>query len=112
MAKPRARIMSRRPPRRHPDPVDAEGVHDAVERLGRLLLEHVGERAPRRGEGHVDDEGVVLVVPREVVDEAEIDHVDPELGIHDVLESFLDLVEPFGSECGDHGVYATGASER
>src|SRR6478609_2558355 len=77
-----------RAPRRHPHPVDAELLDDAVERLRRLLLEYVRERASGGGQRHMDDEGVVLVIPRQVVDETEVDDVDPELGIHDVLESF------------------------
>src|SRR3546814_9978855 len=56
----------------------SESLDDAVQRLRRLLLEHIGERAAGRREGHVDDQRVVLVVPCQVVDEAEVDHVDPQ----------------------------------
>ena len=73
-------------------------LDDAVERLGGLLLDHVGERAAGARERHVDDERVVLVVPAEVVDEAEVDDVDAELGVDDVLERLFDLVEALGCE--------------
>ena len=59
---------------------------------------HVGERAAGARERHVDDERVVLVVPAEVVDQPEVDDVDPELGVHDVLERFFDLVVALGRE--------------
>jgi hypothetical protein len=89
-------------PRRHPHPVDAERLHDAVERLGCLLFEHVGQRAPRRREGHRNDQSVVLVVPSQIVDQAEVDDIDPEFGIHDILQRLLDLVEELRADRGGH----------
>ena len=59
---------------------------------------HVGEGASGARERHVDDERVVLVVPAEIVDEAEVDDVDPELGVHDVFQRLGDLVEALGRE--------------
>ena len=70
----------------------------AVECLGGLLLDDVGQGASGARERHVDDERVVLVVPAEVVDEAEVDDVDPELGVHDVFQRLGDLVEALGRE--------------
>src|SRR5690349_17372149 len=44
-----------RAPRGHPDPVDRDVADEALEgRLG-LVGDHVGQRAGRRGEGHVED---------------------------------------------------------
>src|SRR6185312_16810599 len=76
-------------PRRHPDPVDSELVDDTVQRLGSLLLDHVGKWAARRGQRHADDERVILVVPAEVVDQTEVHDVHPELGVHYVLQRLL-----------------------
>ncbi|MBG9885083.1 hypothetical protein ABE10_00475, partial [Bacillus toyonensis] len=93
-----------RTPRRHPHPVDPKPVHHVVQRLGRLLLEHVRERAPGAREGHMDHERVVLVVPGEVVDEAEVDDVDPELGVHYVFERLGDLVVLLLGQRRGHGL--------
>jgi hypothetical protein len=46
----------------------------------------------------VDDEGVVLLIPAEVVDEPQIDDVDAELRVHDVFQRLGDLVEALRSE--------------
>jgi len=43
-----------RAPGRHPHPVDAEVRHHPVEGVPGLVLDHVGERAGRAGQGHVD----------------------------------------------------------
>src|SRR5690606_37376668 len=94
-----------RAPRRHPHPVDAELLDDAIERLRGLLLEHIRPRATGARQRHVDDESIVLVIPREVVDETQVDHVDPEFGIHDVLERLGDLVVLLGREGGGHTAY-------
>src|SRR4051812_23243119 len=100
-----------RTPRRHPHPVDAEPVAVPVERLSRLLLDDVGQRAAGRGERHRDEQGVVLVVPVEVVDEAEVDDVDAELGVDDVLQSLGDLIEALRRE-RDGGHQSTTVSGR
>lgn len=72
--------------------VDPEAIDDVVQSLSSLVLEDVGERASGTGQRHVDDESVVLVIPSEIVDEAEVDDVDPELGIHHVFEGLGDRV--------------------
>src|SRR5690606_6307967 len=77
-------------PRRHPHPVDAEAVDEAVEALGRLVLDDVGQRARRRGQGHVDH-GIVLWLDVQPVDEPEVDDVDPELGVDDVAQGLFDV---------------------
>ncbi len=63
--KPRARSISRPSsvilsgtPRRHPDPVDRDVVDEALERLVGLVGDHVGQRAGRRGQRHVEDDVV------------------------------------------------------
>src|SRR4051794_18493665 len=77
-------------PRRHPHPVDADAVDEAVERLRGLVLDDVGQRAGRGRQRHVDD-GLVVLVDGEAVDEAEVDDVDPELGVDDVAQGLLDV---------------------
>ncbi len=42
------------------------------------------------GERHVDDR-VVVLVDLDAVDEAEVDDVDPELGVDDVAHGLLDV---------------------
>src|SRR5690242_6523803 len=79
-------------PRGHRDPVDRDVADEALEgRLG-LVSDHVGQRAGRRGEGHVED-GVAVLVEVHAVDEAEVDDVDPELGVDDVLHRLGDVVD-------------------
>src|SRR5438105_14130657 len=65
-------------PRRHPDPVDDDAVGEAVERARGLVLDDVRERTGRGGQRHVDD-GLVVVVYRDAVNQAEVDDVDAEL---------------------------------
>src|SRR4051794_4272097 len=77
-------------PRRHPHPVDADAVDEAVERLRGLVLDDVRQRAGRGRQRHVDD-GLVVLVDGQTVDEAEIDDVDPELGVDDVAQGLLDV---------------------
>src|SRR6185503_12376998 len=74
-----------RAPRRHPDPVDPEVVDQAVQRHPGLVLDHVGQRAGRRRQRHVDGRRTG-VVDGDAVDQAEVDDVDPELGVYDVLQ--------------------------
>src|SRR6266545_6255030 len=49
-----------RPPRRKPDPVDAELGDHAVERLRGLILDHIGERTGGAGERHVNSRRPVV----------------------------------------------------
>src|SRR6266498_2006161 len=69
-----------------PDPVDLD-LLDAVQTdqhgVGRAL-DHVGERAGGRGEGHVEPNLVALFLEVDAVDEAEVDHVDPQLRVLDL----------------------------
>src|SRR3984957_18170206 len=89
-----------RAPRRQPHPVDAEVGHEPLERLSGLILDHVGERARRAGQGHVDGRHP-LGVDVDAVDQAEVHHVDAELGVHHVtqgLEHLLLLSRELGDE--------------
>ena len=95
--KPRARSCSR------PSSVILSGPHggiqtqlirksldQAVERALRgLVLDHVGQRAGRPGQGHVDGRRLV-VVDGQAVDQAEVDDVDAELGVDDVAQRLLE----------------------
>jgi len=75
-----------------------------IERGGGLALYDVREGAPRGGQRHADDEGVlVLLVHRQVVDEAEVDDVDAELGVDDLLEGLDGRVELLRGERDGHG---------
>src|ERR1700677_4111327 len=74
-----------RTPRRHPHPVDAEVRPHAVERLPGLVLDHVRQRTCGTGQGHVDG-GDPLGVDVDTVDQAEVHHVDPELGVNHVAQ--------------------------
>src|SRR5689334_3685239 len=85
-----------RAPRRHPDPVDRDVLDQAAgaaagEGGAGLLLDHVRQRAGRRRQGHVDDRLVVLDL--QAVDQAQVDDVDPELGVDHVPHGLLDVVE-------------------
>src|SRR5690242_13167095 len=91
-------------PRRHPHPVDAVGRDEALERLGGLVLDDVGERARGRGQRHVDD-GVRLRVDGDAVDEPEVDDVDAELGVDDVGHVGRGGgLGHDGTPCGDEGL--------
>src|SRR3954454_10381839 len=84
-------------PRRHPHPVDPDvvdqaGAGAAGQRLTGLVLDDVGQRAGRRGQGHVDD-GDVVLVDVQPVDQAQVDDVDAQLGVDDVAHGFLDVLE-------------------
>src|SRR6476661_3037911 len=85
-------------PRRHPHPVDPVGRDETLEGLSRLVLDDVGERARGRRQRHVDD-GVLLRVDGDAVDEAEVDDVDPELGVDDIAHRLFDVGD-VGSGCG------------
>ena len=65
-----------------PEPVRADA---------RLVLDHVGQRAGRRRQRHVDRGDPV--VHGDAVDQAEVDDVDPQLGVDDVAHRLLDVVE-------------------
>src|SRR5699024_2287711 len=75
-----------------PDPVDPVGGHDPLEGLCRLILDDIGQRAGRRGQGHLDHGGAV-VFDRDSVDQAEVDDVDTELGVDDVHHRFAHFVD-------------------
>src|SRR6185437_5462431 len=96
-----------RPPRRHPHPVDREVFHGVLERLGGLLLDHVGERAGRAGQRHVQG-GLVRAVKEHPVNEAEVDHVDAKLGVDHIAQGLEDvlglLLDLFIGEVGDRRV--------
>src|SRR5215469_9678705 len=82
-----------RPPRWQPHPVDREAWHQAVERRGRLILDHVGQRAGRTGQRHVDGHAAVAL-HMDLVDEAEVHDVHAQFRVDDVsqrLEHILDL---------------------
>src|SRR5699024_2280927 len=77
--------------RRHPHPVDRGALDQALQCGVGLVGDHVGQRAGGRGEGHVDG-GRPVVLDVNAVDEAEIDHVDAELGVNDVLHRLGDVL--------------------
>src|SRR3954449_1161866 len=84
-----------RSPRRHPDPVDQDVVDHAFEGGVGLVLDDVGQGARRRGQRHVDDR-VGVAVEVYAVDQAQVDDVDPELGVDDVLERLGDVLDRGG----------------
>src|SRR5690606_10255243 len=77
-------------PRRHPDPVDAQLVDQAVCGGLGLVLDDVRQRTGRRGQGHVDGRHV-RVVDVDAVDQAEVDDVDAQFGVDDVHQGLADL---------------------
>src|SRR5689334_16295019 len=84
-----------RTPRRHPHPVDLDVVDQAAarradERGPGLLLDHVGQRAGRRGQGHVD--GGDAALGPDAVDQAQVDDVDAQLGVDHVAHGLLEVV--------------------
>src|SRR5690606_2269876 len=84
-----------RTPRRHPDPVDLVVGHDllpAEQHRAGLVLDHVGQRACGRRQRHVDGGDVVLADP-DVVHQAEIDDVDPQLGVDHVAQRLLHVLD-------------------
>jgi hypothetical protein len=72
-----------RAPRRQPHPVDPEVRHHPVERFGGLVLDHVGERARRAGQRHVDG-GHPVGTHLDAVDQPEVHHVDAEFRVDHV----------------------------
>jgi len=81
-----------RTPRGHPDPVDAEFLGVPVEALTDLLFDDVSQGAASAGEGHLNDESVVVDIPQQVVNKAEIDDVDAEFRVDDLFETVDELV--------------------
>src|SRR5690606_7031065 len=79
-------------PRRHPHPVDAECRHEAVKRLGNVVLDHVGKRAARARQRHADHERIMLFIECQIIDQAEIDNVAAQLGIGDIFERLNGLL--------------------
>ena len=63
----------------------------ADERGARLVLDHVGERAGRAGEGHVDDGDTVGLL--DAVHQAEVDDVDAELRVDHVAHGLLEVLD-------------------
>jgi SseB protein N-terminal domain len=91
-----------RAPRRQPHPVDPEVRHHPVERIAGLVLDDVGQRARRAGQRHVDG-GHPVGADLDAVDQAEVHHVDAELGVDHVpqrLEHVLLLRGELGVELG------------
>ena len=112
--KPRARSCSR------PSSVILSGPHGGIQtQLIRtpvtrpssawrgLVLDDVGQRAGRGRQGHVDD-GVVVLVDGDAVDEAEVDDVDAELGVDDVAQRLLDVRDVGGAAGCRHACLAHG----
>jgi SseB protein N-terminal domain/SseB protein C-terminal domain len=88
-----------RPPRRQPHPVDAEVRHDTLEGVPGLVLDDVGERAGRAGQGHID--GGHAVADVDAVDQAQVYDVDAEFRVDHVPER-LEHVFLLGGELGGH----------
>ena len=61
-------------------------LRNRVESSKSLLLEHVLKRTRGTRQGHVDNG--IAVLDGDAIDEAEVDDVNPELGIDDVLQRF------------------------
>src|SRR5262249_44064733 len=74
-----------RPPPGQPHPADAEVGDQAGERGGGVLLGDGGERARGAGQRHVDG-GHAVPAEGDAVDKAQVDHVDAQLGVHDVAQ--------------------------
>ena len=79
-------------PWRHPDPIDAELIGVTVKTLANLLFNDIGERTSGARQCHFNDQGVVVDIPQQVIDESEIDDVDPEFWVDDLFERFDELV--------------------
>src|SRR6478672_3861248 len=79
-------------PRRHPDPVDLDVVDElAHERGAGLVLDHVGERAGRAGERHVDHGDALGLLY--AVHQAEVDDVDAQLGVDHVAHGLFEVLD-------------------
>jgi hypothetical protein len=87
-------------PRRQPHPVDAEVRHHPVEGVPGLVLDDVGERAGRTGQGHVDG-GHPVGADVDAVDQAQVHDVDAEFRVDHVPQR-LEHVFLLGSELGGH----------
>src|SRR5215472_13605088 len=88
-------------PRGQPHPVDLEVGDDAFQGRRRLVLDHVGERAGRAGEGHVDG-GDPVRLQVDPVDEPEIDHVDAEFGVDHVPQRLQHILGVLGARSFGH----------
>jgi hypothetical protein len=89
-----------RTPRRQPHPVDAEVRHDPLQGVPGLVLDDVGERAGRAGQGHVDG-GHAVGADVDAVDQAQVHDVDAEFRVDHVPQR-LQHVFLLGRELGDH----------
>ena len=80
-------------PRRHPYPVDPHVVDQSPtgERSTGLVLDDIGQRAGRGGQRHVQGSDVALV-DVDVVDQAQIDHIDAQLRVDHIAHGLLDIV--------------------
>ena len=63
-------------PRGHPDPINPEALSNAIDRLGDFFFNHVSEWAAGGREGHADNQRILFVVPRQVIDQPEVNYVD------------------------------------
>src|SRR6476619_3561419 len=86
-----------RTPRRYPHPVNPHIVHQAPvgatsQRGTGLVLNDVGQRARRGGQRHVQDGDIALVNP-DVVDQTQVDHVDPQLRVDHVTHGLLEVID-------------------
>ena len=63
-----------------------------------------GHRATGGGQGHLDLDVGFSILRRDlaVIDQSKIDNIDAELGVDDILERFLDLVEDLSFQCNSH----------
>src|ERR1700744_1031775 len=86
-----------RAPRRIPHPVDPQLIDQtrADQRVARLVLDDVGQRAGRRRQRHVDQRDGPLLRFFEVdtVDQAQVNDVDAEFGVDDIAHRLLDVAK-------------------
>ena len=75
----------------HPDPVDAEGVDDAIQGFCGLLFKYICQWTACRGEGHVDEKALIFGLVQ-AVNQTEVDDVYADLRVDYVLERLDDLV--------------------
>src|SRR6218665_2872518 len=52
----------------------------------------MGEGAPRARECHVNAKRIGLIIPAKVIDEPQVNDIDPQLWIHDLFQRFEHLV--------------------
>jgi D-alanyl-D-alanine carboxypeptidase len=81
-----------RRPRRREDELDVDGLDagQGGEHQRALLVDDLGQRAAHAGEGHAHVDVPIALV--QLVDQAEVDDVDPDLRVDDRLERFAQVV--------------------